>query len=352
MNPYDFVPIDWNSPPQLHQPSLHDRFSGVSGKIEGIITAETPVFIFDSPKRNHGEEPFIRNNQGQHIIPGSSLKGLFRNLVETIGNGCFQLFDGKYKEDDQDRKRRLNYRQKLPNNFQKCKCSTSHLCIACRMFGRIPDSGDKSNLHLGNVSFNDAVEVKICDHEAVYIITLMEPKPRHQAFYLDGQRIVGRKFYFHQPSGIQTVAQGNQQIKPIDTGSQFSYLVQFTNLEAVELQTLLYALVLEPDMRHKLGYGKPAGLGSVRFEITKLSLIDYASRYKANQEAEYVEESRLEAYLSQQTQSFRCNTTSPTLNALRRIWQWIPDPNSQTQYRYPGQAWFSANPTTPISGTP
>ena len=335
MNPYDFVPIDWSNLPERHLPSTHDRFSGISGKIEGTITAETPIFIFRSPKLNQGAEPFIQNEQKQHIIPGSSLKGLFRNLVETIGNGCFLLYGGNYKN--------------LPRDFHKC--NTDNLCIACRMFGTI----QSSKLKLGKVSFNDAIEIEICDHEEVHTIALMGPKPRHEAFYLDPTRrhIAGRKFYFHQPGGIQTKSADsgyNQHITPIDKGSQFAFSVQFINLEAIELQTLLYALVLEPDMRHKLGYGKPAGFGSVHFEITKLTLIDYASRYTADQGAERVEERRLEAYLSQQTQSFRNNTTSATLNALRRIWRW--DPNDNTEYRYPDQAWFKANSQTPISRTP
>ena len=351
MNPYDFVPIDWNNPPKRHHPSLHDKFKGLSGKIEGTITAETPIFIFNSPKRVQ----FITNRQGQHIIPGSSLKGLFRSLVETIGNGCFLLFDGKYKrEDDRGRQRRLDYRQKLPNEFKKCR--TRDLCIACRMFGRIPSQGDNSNLHLGNVSFNDAVEVKICEHNAVYTIVLIEPKPRHRAFYLDSseERIAGRKFYFHQPSGIQTQGQGseyNQHIKPIDKGSQFAFSVQFTNLETLELQMLLYALVLEQDMRHKLGYGKPAGLGSVRFDITKLTLIDYTTRYITKQGVTTYQGPDLACYLSGSTQTLLStgNISLSTLNELRRIWRW--DPTDTTTYRYPDQDWFNDNPDEPISGT-
>ena len=339
MNPYDFVPIDWNNPPERHRPLQHDRFSEKSGKIEGTITAETPIFIFPSPKSDHEPHLFIKNNQGKHIIPGSSLKGLFRNLVETIGNGCFLLFDKKYNS-------------KLPSNFKKC--NTDNLCIACRMFGRIPDRGDNSNLHRGKVSFNDAVEIDICTHNPVYTIVLMGPKPHHSAFYLDpnGQRIAGRKFYFHQHE-IQTESKKtdfNQYITPIDKGSQFAFSAQFTNLEDIELQTLLYALELKPNMRHKLGYGKPAGFGSVRFEITKLTLIDYAQRYTAARGTEYIEGNRLEAYLSQQTRQFRDNTTSKTLNALRRIWRW--DPNDETQYRYPNHAWFGENSKEPISRTP
>ncbi len=339
MNPYDFVPIDWDKSPIRKPASPHDRFSGVSGKIEGTITAETPIFIFDSPKKMCGAEPFITNQQGQHIIPGSSLKGLFRSLVETVGNGCFLFFDGKYEDKD--------ITTKLPEDFKKCE--TADLCIACRMFGAMHSS---DMLSLGHVSFNDAVEVSICEHEAVYTIALMGPKPRHEAFYLDPEWIAGRKYYFHQPRGIlpaQTKTNYNEHIIPVDTGSQFAFSLQFTNLETLELQTLLYTLVLEQDMRHKIGYGKPAGFGSVHFDITKLTLIDYASRYVAKQgTTEYEGEGR-KTYLSEQTQLFTDDTTSPTLNALRRIWRW--DPNDTTAYRYPSQDWFDKNSNAPIRET-
>ena len=347
MNPYDFVPINWDESPIRKSASPHDRFTGVSGKIEGTITAETPVFIFNSPRSMSGAEPFMKNEQGQHIIPGSSLKGLFRSLVETVGNGCFLFFDGKYKDNDINEV--IDYSDELPNDFKKCQ--TTKLCIACRMFGAMHSS---DVLSLGHVSFNDAVEVNICEHEAVYTIALMGPKPRHDAFYLAPlQWIAGRKFYFHQPSGIAPAPEEetkyNKHITPVDTGSQFAFSLQFTNLEPLELQTLLYALVLEQEMRHKIGYGKPAGLGSVRFEITKLTVIDYANRYVANQGTTEYEGEELNTYVSGQIRLYTDDTISPTLNALRRIWRW--DPSDTTAYRYPTQNWFDNNPDAPISLT-
>ena len=346
MNPYDFVPIDWDKSPLRKPTSPHNRFSGVSGKIEGTITAETPVFIFDSPKRMSGAEPFITNEQGQHIIPGSSLKGLFRSLVETVGNGCFLFFGGRYE--DKDINDVIDYTTELPENFKKCE--TADLCISCRMFGAMHSS---DMLSLGHVSFNDAVEVSICEHEAVYTIALMGPKPRHEAFYLDPEQwIAGRKFYFHQPDKIKrehTKTDYNEHITPVNTGSQFAFSLQFTNLETLELKTLLYALVLEQDMRHKIGYGKPAGFGSVHFDITKLTLIDYTNRYVDNQGITEYKGQELADYLSEKTQMFTDDTTSSTLNALRRIWRW--DLTDTTTYRYPDQDWFNKNPDASIKDT-
>ena len=186
----------------------------------------------------------------------------------------------------------------------------------------------------------------------------MEPKPRHRAFYLDPtqQGIAGRKFYFHQPSGIQksTKSGYNQHIKPIDKDSQFTFSLQFTNLEDIEFQTLLYAIVLEQNMRHKLGYGKPAGLGSVRFDITKLEQIDFASRYTTNQGVtEYTDNScpTLATYIAGKTRKFTNDHTSQTLNALRRIWKW--NRKDTTTCSYPGRGWFSKkNRSKRISDTP
>lgn len=340
MNPYDFVRIDWDKTPERHIPNYHEKFSGLSGEFYGKIIAETPIFIpqwrTENPKR------FIKNENQEYIIPGSSLKGVIRSLVETVGNGCFLLFDEKYG-------RGANYRNRIPNEFKKCS-EPNRLCIACRMFGTIQGS----DVLKGKVFFNDAVATKVYEHDPIYTVTLMGPKPRHQPFYLDTSRqyIAGRKFYFHHITGIKTLSRGtdyNQYIKPLDAGSTFDFSVKFTNLEEKELKTLLYALVLEPDMRHKLGYAKPGGLGSVRIVLTKISLIDYVNRYTQDNKGitEY-QGTGLTDYVDSQIEEF-VNNKSITLDDLRRIWRW--DETDTTKYEYPSQQWFEDNPTAPISDT-
>jgi len=59
------------------------------------------------------------------------------------------------------------------------------------------------------------------------------------------------------------------------------WLPDFTNLEADEFAALMLAVTMRSDMRHKIGYGKPIGLGSIRINATKLRLVDYATRYTA-----------------------------------------------------------------------
>lgn len=50
-------------------------------------------------------------------------------------------------------------------------------------------------------------------------------------------------------------------------------------VEADEFGALVLAILLEDNMRHKIGYDKPLGLGSVQLTPTRLTLIDYAARY-------------------------------------------------------------------------
>jgi CRISPR/Cas system CSM-associated protein Csm3 (group 7 of RAMP superfamily) len=346
MNPYDFVPVDWTKPPERHKPQYHDRFDGKCGYIQGTITAYTPLFIPQARVGLGGAatamKTFITNKDGNYIIPGSSLKGLCRSLVETMANGCFFLFDGEYRD-------RVNYTQKIPRDFEKCY-QFERLCIACRTFGTI----QKSNLFQGKVSFDDAFCQNAVEHIPIYTGILDTPKPRHEAFYLDRNKkyIAGRKFYFHSPGYISTERelkisrQGivlNQFIKPLNQGTVFSFTMHFNNLEEEEFKALLYALVLEPNMCHKMGYAKPIGLGSVKFELKKVVLVDHVRRYTERDLGitEYSHSiSNLSDYLNEQLQPFILNT-SPTLQALRRIWRWNPE--NPTRYRYPGQEWFKNN---------
>src|SRR5690242_12668946 len=120
MNPYDFARIDWSKPPERRRPTWHHRLTSqnaqplYSGQLAVDIYAETPLFIAD-PRRTPSDPrkpaPFIQNVQGEYIIPGSSLKGMLRCVVETLGNGCLTLFDGRYERN------RINYFGETPSKF-------------------------------------------------------------------------------------------------------------------------------------------------------------------------------------------------------------------------------------------
>ena len=355
MNPYDFARIDWSRPPERRLPIWHHRLTAqqrlYTGHLDVSLYTETPFFIADprsvsTDVRKAAQS--IKNAQGEYIVPGSSLKGMLRCVVETLGNGCLTLFDGSYERG------RVNYRREVPTAFQHCDKNTS-LCIACRTFGMLKER--TSGVFLGKVNIGDARSVSdsVKLYDPIYTMPLMEPKPHHAAFYLDEdtKHVAGRKYYFHHsPEREPLTARrlelmggkpANKYIQPLDYDTEFQVRIDFTNLEEDEFAALLFAIVLETKMRHKLGYGKPLGLGSIFLQPTYLKLIDYASRYGQVGGGRGITEwegDDLLSFMNERIEGFEENyLVQKAMDDLRRIWNWPPDPS--VEYYYPSKRdWF------------
>lgn len=378
MNPYDFARIDWNRPPARRTPIWHHQLTGrngqplYSGSLDVEIIAETPIFIHD-PRNDPDDvnQPALsmQNQDGDFIIPGSSLKGMLRSVAEALGNGCLTLFDGTYGRGPD----RINYWGKVPESFQHCEHNT-HLCLSCRIFGMLHPRS--SGVFLGKVNIGDAVAKKddAYQYDPMYTAVLVEPKPRHQAFYLEEPaiqgappaHIAGRKFYFHHSPTLRPLSEprlvyfgnvlANRYIQPLDYDTRFHFRLDFTALEADEFGALLFAIALEKEMRHKIGYGKPLGLGSILLQPEKLTLIDYSTRYTSAGRAEKTPPLQGEAMwdeIYEHMGYFEQNhLVSIALDDLRRIWFWEPD--RKINYQYPSRDWFKTpgNSTLRIRQTP
>lgn len=72
------------------------------------------------------------------------------------------------------------------------------------------------------------------------------------------------------------------QVSLVLAGESFQFQIDFDNLSAQELEILLYALRPSDSFRHKLGMGKPIGLGTVRIDIEQLDLVDRIARYASD----------------------------------------------------------------------
>lgn len=91
-SPYNFVPLaDF-----VHEPKWGKHVSqdipfadGLSGVLECELTAHTPLHIGSDDKENG--QPVMLN--GEPIIPGSSLKGMIRNVLGIACFGRFNRFD-------------------------------------------------------------------------------------------------------------------------------------------------------------------------------------------------------------------------------------------------------------------
>ena len=90
--------------------------------------------------------------------------------------------------------------------------------------------------------------------------------------------IRGRKFYFHNPHLDPTDYQANERTKRNNTmelckpGSRFTFEIYFDRITDQQLRELLWTITIgendENGMQmHKLGHGKPLGLGSVKLVV-------------------------------------------------------------------------------------
>lgn len=69
------------------------------------------------------------------------------------------------------------------------------------------------------------------------------------------------------------------KIRPIREKKIFYFHIDFSNLTQWEMGLLCFALRPNENFRHKLGMGKPIGLGSVKIDIAALQTIDRTKRY-------------------------------------------------------------------------
>ncbi len=157
------------------------------------------------------------------------------------------------------------------------------------------------------VSFGRLADPQACVlHDEKKLKILSSPKPPSPNMYfrrdgtpayiakkdlgLRGHTPQGRKFYLHgRGSGEPWVtalpdAEKDQKaiVRPIREGTAFYFHIDFENLSEAELGLLCYALAPSPDFRHKLGMGKPLGLGTAAIETAAIFLTACRSRYASD----------------------------------------------------------------------
>lgn len=90
--PYNFVPLPENIL-KVDAPPPQDRYSGYSGYFECELETSSPTYIrgmLTEAEINSGKQsrehpaPFAIDDETSPVLPGSSLRGMFRNLIEII----------------------------------------------------------------------------------------------------------------------------------------------------------------------------------------------------------------------------------------------------------------------------
>jgi len=342
VDPYGFVRLVGR--PERLPARPHHRFQGLSGRLTCRLTVKTPLFVYN-PKfarpvgRGHEQATFPVYN-GTVVIPGSSLKGVIRSVAEAVEASCFTLFGGpRYRGSGITRG--MQVRVELPQGYEHCT-RRDQLCPACRLFGFL----HRGEVHAGKVSISDAVapqgKYELMDFIVLDVLSTPKPEARTEVYVVrrGGRNVVrGRKFYRHRLDGVLTRAgrkrdRQNKTVQPVAPGSVFTFEVEYNDLRESELRLLLYALALEPGLWHKIGLGKPIGMGSAHIEIIVWQLIDRVARYRSLGEgiAPSLEGNALQAELDDWLRPYR-ESQAPNLQDLRELWRY--DHNYDVRYARP-----------------
>jgi len=205
---------------------------------------------------------------------------------------------------------RIPYPYSIGDHLYQDKIDTG-LDFAKTIFGNTSDISTR-------VFFDDAklVERKDNEKDEVFTKLLLGPKPTTFQHYLaqpvgwksekseleswadEDTQIRGYKQYWHKRAiddpkdpNSWILMKGNKQkdseksgtdqqpIKAFKENVSFTSSIRFENLTSEELGALLFALDLPTGCYHKLGMGKPLGLGSVHIQIKKLNILKRSERY-------------------------------------------------------------------------
>lgn len=205
------------------------------------------------------------------------------------------------------------------------KCTDAeHLCPACRLFGMI----GKENSNGSRIRFVDSYDASnICFGEKFTLPVLGAPKISATEFYLEkpmistignfmwnydyyvtyngknetrteyNARLRGRKVYWHGEvkKNLSPVENANMTctVRPIEKG-EFKFKVYFEDVTEEELKNLIFSLTLNHKGLHKIGKGKPVGLGDVKISISSIKERKYEQC--GNLIRAYNDENSLSAY--------------------------------------------------------
>jgi hypothetical protein len=176
------------------------------------------------------------NDQSPAVLPGSSLRGMVRNVCEVLGAGCACYYEGG----------------RTPQDL--AKCDESNACLVCRIFGFV----EGSFAWAGKVRFQDTAPQRV---RWTRLSVPVQRPPQE-----DGP---GWILFRHEEPSL-----GPGPTRCVERNQQFRFLVDYTNLDPEELAVFRFALTLTHELRgidlcHKLGYAKALGLGSCKIAIAQ-----------------------------------------------------------------------------------
>lgn len=272
--PYELISFPKERPPKNHPAGHHqylgDRLHGtlfLTLKVQTTLHVSTGVVVMGSDigSRVPLIKTMVQNIDQKLLIQGSSLKGCIRSAYEAITNSTLAVITSRYRD-------------KIPQERLPCK-NKQELCPASQVFGALDWQG--------LIEFSDAK----CENTGFatgFMPSLYRPRPDQRGAYFDARgNVAGRKFYYHT---IRAIDKGqNQGITVQQAAKEYTFKtqIQFKNLTAAELGTLLIVLGQDPKypIALKVGGGKPIGMGTMTVEVTAARVLqnkgDLRDRYSS-----------------------------------------------------------------------
>lgn len=250
----------------------------------------------NSLRLKHGDIVYFAPNADGSEVAEVSFSSIWRGHAGTVGD----YFDS----------------ESLPFHEKR-----EHISPAELMFGFVQEKR-KDDENKSSLAFKGKVRVSFGRltgwpegdeehyHDPVTMKILASPKPPSPALYFkfkpqkEGDYISkaklstklhepqGRKYYLHRydkeglpwKSLVTDPKLNNQKnrVTPLKEKRQFLFHIDFDNLTAWELGLLCFAAQPFPEFHHKIGMGKPIGLGTVKIEPVGLFCIDRQQRYTSN----------------------------------------------------------------------
>ncbi|MBD2356169.1 CRISPR-associated protein [Tolypothrix sp. FACHB-123] len=315
--PYEFVSFP-SERPNLQRPAGHhkyfsDRLHGtlyLTLKVQTPLHVSTGVVVMGS---DIGQKIPLIKTMVQGIdqklsIQGSSLKGCIRSVYEAITNSTLAVITNRYRD-------------KIPPERLPCR-QKEQLCPASRVFGALDWQGllDFNDAKCENISFSTG-----------FMPSLYRPRPDERGAYFIRGKVAGRKFY---DNTIKAIDKGQNLGIPVQQAGReyiFTTKLNFKNLTAEELGTLL--IVLGQDAKYpmalKVGGGKPIGMGTMTVNIDKIhqpqNLKQRYSSYNLNQSDELIGE-KLQQFIQKNIQAAHSRLIQkPQLEELAAILRYPTD---------------------------
>ena len=252
-------------------------------------------------------------NRGRNLPSGKKVQNLIIECDQKEYVPCFYVT----WEDKNGEQRvsfghtgmfRISYRKSIKEHIPPAHFNDEIMDFATAIFGITSDNkknNEENNASFsGRVFFEDACLINPNENPLMEKKTskiLLGPKPTSFQLYLEQDStnkkrlrhynsdawIRGNKFYWHKSGEkweredldpIAKLKDFDNVMRPVKPKTEFKFRIRYENLSRTELGSLLFTLKLPEGCAHKIGMGKPIGLGSVAI-TPHLFISDRKERY-------------------------------------------------------------------------